>query len=85
VTKLVREQDQARRRYLRRYFNAEIDEPTLYDLTLNTGRMGFARAAEAIAAGDCRARRKLKGSKSQTIVCSDRSRVKHTLVFGRNL
>jgi hypothetical protein len=33
----------------RRYFNAEIDEPTLYDVTLNTGRMGFVRAAEVIA------------------------------------
>jgi len=29
-------------------WNAEIDEPTLYDLTLNTGRIGFVRAAEVI-------------------------------------
>jgi Cytidylate kinase-like family len=49
AAKLVREQDQARRRYVRRYFNAEIDDPTLYDVTLNTGRLGFARAAEIIA------------------------------------
>jgi cytidylate kinase len=49
AAKFVREQDQARRRYVRRYFNAEIDDPTLYDVTLNTGRLGFARAAEAIA------------------------------------
>jgi cytidylate kinase len=49
AAKLVREQDQARRHNLRRYFNAEIDEPTLYDVTLNTGRMGFVRAAEVIA------------------------------------
>jgi len=41
--------DQARSRYLRRYFDAEIDEPTLYDVTLNSGRMGFVRAAEVIA------------------------------------
>ena len=45
---LVREKDKARRRYLRRYFNAKIDDPTLYDVTLNTGRLGFARTAEAI-------------------------------------
>jgi len=45
---LVMERDQARRRYLRRYLNAEIDDPTLYDVTLNTGRLGFARSAEAI-------------------------------------
>ena len=34
---------------MRRYFNAKIDDPTLYDITLNTGRFGFARAAEVIA------------------------------------
>jgi cytidylate kinase len=45
AAKFVRAQDQARRRY----FNAEINDPTLYDVTLNTGRMGFVRAAEVIA------------------------------------
>jgi Cytidylate kinase-like family len=49
AAKLIREQDHARRRYLRRYFNAEIDDPTLYDVTFNIGRFGFACAAEAIA------------------------------------
>ena len=48
AARLVMERDQARRRYLRRYFNAEIDDPTLYDVTLNTGRLGFAGSAEAI-------------------------------------
>ena len=46
--RLVMERDQARRGYLRRYLNAEIDDPTLYDVTLNTGRLGFAGSAEAI-------------------------------------
>ena len=49
AAKLVRERDHARRRYLRRYFNAEIDDPTLYHVTLNTGWFGFARTAEVIA------------------------------------
>jgi len=49
AAKFVREHDQARRRYVRRYFNAEIDDPTLYDVTLNTGRLGFPGAAEGIA------------------------------------
>jgi len=49
AAKFVREKDQARHRYVRRYFNAKIDDPTLYDVTLNTGRFGFARAAEVIA------------------------------------
>jgi hypothetical protein len=46
---LGREQDHARRRYVRRFFNSEIDDPSLYDVTLNTGRLGFARTAETIA------------------------------------
>jgi cytochrome P450 len=37
------------RKSMRRYFNSEIDDPSLYDVTLNTGRLGFARTAEAIA------------------------------------
>lgn len=49
AAKFVREQDQARRRYVRRYFNSEIDDPTIYDVTINTGRLDFARAAEVIA------------------------------------
>jgi cytidylate kinase len=49
ASKFVREQDQARRRYVRRHFNCEIDDPTLYDVTLNTGRLDFARAADVIA------------------------------------
>jgi cytidylate kinase len=47
--KLVKSKDEGRRRYLRRYFNAEIDDATLYDLTLNTGRLGLAWSAEIIA------------------------------------
>ena len=47
--KLVRSKDEGRRRYLRRYFDAEVDDATLYDLTLNTGRLGMARSARIIA------------------------------------
>src|SRR4029077_714364 len=49
AAKLVREQDLARRRYVRPFFNSEIYDPSLYDVTLNTARLGFARTAEAIA------------------------------------
>jgi cytidylate kinase len=49
AVKRVRENDNARRRFMRRYFNAEIDDPTLYDATINTGRLGFVRSADAIA------------------------------------
>ena len=48
AAKFIREQDLARSRYLRRYFNAEIDDPALYNVTLNTGRFGLSRAADVI-------------------------------------
>jgi cytidylate kinase len=48
AAKLIKESDHARRRYLRRYFDADVDDPLLYDLVLNTGRLGFARAAEVL-------------------------------------
>ena len=49
AAKRVKGTDDARRDYLRRYFHADIADPTLYDLTLNTGRLGFEVAAEIIA------------------------------------
>jgi Cytidylate kinase len=49
AAKMIKETDHARRRYLRRYFDAEPDNPLLYDLVLNTGRLGFVRTAELIA------------------------------------
>jgi cytidylate kinase len=49
AAKFVKEEDHARRRYLRRYFDADVDDPLLYDLVLNTGRLGFARATQIVA------------------------------------
>jgi cytidylate kinase len=49
AAKMIREADHARRRYLRRYFDAEPDDPLLYDIVLNTGRLGFVRTADLIA------------------------------------
>jgi cytidylate kinase len=48
AARIAKSRDQARRAYVRRYFNAEIDDSTLYDLTLNTGRLGFAHSADVI-------------------------------------
>lgn len=48
AARIVKSRDHARRAYVRRYFNAEIDEATLYDLTLNTSRLGFTRSADVI-------------------------------------
>lgn len=48
AARIAKSRDQARRAYVRRYFNAEIDDASLYDLTLNTGRLGFAHSADVI-------------------------------------
>ena len=48
ATMKVSEEDQARRRYLRRYFDADCDNPLLYHLVINTAKTGLAGAAEII-------------------------------------
>lgn len=40
--------DRARRSYLRRFYHENLDDPVLYDLVLNTGRISAATAAESI-------------------------------------
>ena len=45
----VRKNDRARRRYVKLHFRAAIDDPLLYDATLNTGRISFETAARLIA------------------------------------
>jgi len=41
--------DEGRRNYLKRYFEKDIDDPTLYDTVLNTDQLGYEGAAEVIA------------------------------------
>jgi cytidylate kinase len=48
ATMKVSEEDHARRRYLRRYFDADCDNPLLYHLVINSAKTGFAGAAEII-------------------------------------
>jgi len=48
ATQKVSEEDEARSSYLRRYFNADSDNPFFYHLILNTAKTGFAEAAELI-------------------------------------
>lgn len=45
----VEKTDEGRRRYARHYFQADLDDPLLYDLVLNTGRMSPDQAAALIA------------------------------------
>ena len=51
AVEFVRKHDLARRRFVRRYFNADIEDPLGYDLTINTGQFGFAETARIIAEG----------------------------------
>jgi hypothetical protein len=41
-------EDEGRRRYLKKYFQAELDDPLLYHLTINTGIVSFDAAAQLI-------------------------------------
>ena len=49
AVELIRREDRGRKRYLKRYYNKDVGDPLLYDLTLNTGRVGFDEAARIIA------------------------------------
>lgn len=42
-------QDRGRARYLRKYFRADIDDPLLYHLVINTGMVSYEEAAVLIA------------------------------------
>lgn len=48
--KLVEQSDRARAHYLKRYYHANIDDPGLYDIVINTGRLAVGRAAEIVCA-----------------------------------
>jgi hypothetical protein len=49
AVELIRREDRGRKRYLKRYYKKDIGDPLLYDLTINTGRVGFDEAARIIA------------------------------------
>lgn len=51
AVEFVHKSDLARRRYVRRYFNADIEDPLAYHLTINTGQVTFTEAARIIAEG----------------------------------
>ena len=45
----MRKEDRGRERYLKKYFEADVDDPLLYDLTINTDRISHDQAAKLIA------------------------------------
>ncbi|MGZ6236082.1 MAG: cytidylate kinase-like family protein [Syntrophales bacterium] len=48
--KYVIKTDSDRRAYLRKHFNADVTDPTHYDMVVNTGKIGIDGSVEAIAA-----------------------------------
>ncbi len=46
---LVRKEDLGRRRFLRKYFHRDIDDPLLYHLVINTDVVSYDEAAQMIA------------------------------------
>ena len=47
---VLNETDGNRARYHRQYYDRDWDDPTLYDLVLNTSRLGFDEATEVVVA-----------------------------------
>lgn len=47
----ARTEDLARKRYVKKYFEADIDDPLLYHLVINTDRVPYEEAARVIAEG----------------------------------
>jgi cytidylate kinase len=45
----IQTEDRGRERYLKKYFKADVDDPLLYDLTINTDRISHHHAAKLIA------------------------------------
>jgi cytidylate kinase len=49
AAKYVREEDLGRKRYLKKYYAKDIDDPLLYHLVINTDRVSYVEAARMIA------------------------------------
>lgn len=51
-----RREDSGRERYLKKYFSADINNPLLYHLTINTGLVSYEAAAKQIGDAGLRLR-----------------------------
>ena len=49
AAEFVRREDSGRRRYVKKYFDREVDDPLLYHLVINTDLVGYDAAARLIA------------------------------------
>jgi len=48
AAKYIIKTDSDRRAYLRKYFNADVTDPSSYDLVINTGKLGIEGSVEAV-------------------------------------
>jgi len=49
----IEREDNGRRRYLKKYFAKDIDDPLLYHLVINTGSVTLQEAAEIVGEVAC--------------------------------
>jgi cytidylate kinase len=49
AVKRLHDVDKGRATFHRKFFKVEVDDPSLYHLTLNTGRLSLEQTAEAVA------------------------------------
>jgi cytidylate kinase len=47
--RFIEQEDRGRERYLKKYFKADVDDPMLYDLTINIDRISHDQAARLVA------------------------------------
>ena len=45
----MKEDDEGRRYYVKKHFNRNVDDPVVYDLVLNTDRLGYSAVSDLIA------------------------------------
>ena len=66
--RLILQEDRGRKRYVRKYFDEDLDNPLLYDLILNTDTCTYAEAAQVIGEAmlkrfsEARSRRRAHGA-----------------------
>lgn len=69
ATMKVSEEDHARRRYLRRYFDADCNNPLLYHLVINTAKTGLPGAAETIVEAAVQHYEGYLNGRTSSVVC----------------
>ncbi len=61
--KYIIKTDSDRHAYLRKYFNADVADPTYYDMVINTGKLGIDGTVEGVAAAFTVWKKKLESTR----------------------